>query len=123
MTSSKSDLEAKEGQIPNESNFLEFVSLLGSLSTRAAGSSAQEERGPRHAQEAEAAEEGESQSRLFNCILARFEGRGGNKTLVQHLQLRFLRNTPPPDIMALALLRLEETYDSATLVLFITASF
>uniref|UniRef100_A0A087XHV0 Pecanex-like protein n=1 Tax=Poecilia formosa TaxID=48698 RepID=A0A087XHV0_POEFO len=34
MTSSKSDLEAKEGQIPNESNFLEFVSLLGSLSMR-----------------------------------------------------------------------------------------
>uniref|UniRef100_A0A671L696 Pecanex-like protein n=1 Tax=Sinocyclocheilus anshuiensis TaxID=1608454 RepID=A0A671L696_9TELE len=28
MTSSKSDLEAKEGQIPNESNFVEFVSLL-----------------------------------------------------------------------------------------------
>ncbi|XP_016519206.1 pecanex-like protein 1 isoform X2 [Poecilia formosa] len=41
MTSSKSDLEAKEGQIPNESNFLEFVSLLGSLSMR--GGSAQEE--------------------------------------------------------------------------------
>nr|XP_061794428.1 pecanex-like protein 2 [Nerophis lumbriciformis] len=34
MTTSKSDLEAKEGQIPNESNFLEFVSLLESLSTR-----------------------------------------------------------------------------------------
>uniref|UniRef100_A0A3Q3WMZ3 Pecanex-like protein n=1 Tax=Mola mola TaxID=94237 RepID=A0A3Q3WMZ3_MOLML len=43
MTSSKSDLEAKEGQIPNESNFLEFVSLLGSLSTRVGGSSAQED--------------------------------------------------------------------------------
>ncbi|RXN00885.1 Pecanex-like protein 2 [Acipenser ruthenus] len=28
LTSSKSDLEAKEGQIPNESNFVEFVSLL-----------------------------------------------------------------------------------------------
>lgn len=33
LTSSKSDLEAKEGQIPNESNFLEFVSLLGSISS------------------------------------------------------------------------------------------
>uniref|UniRef100_A0A671QEJ1 Pecanex-like protein n=1 Tax=Sinocyclocheilus anshuiensis TaxID=1608454 RepID=A0A671QEJ1_9TELE len=31
MTSSKSDLEAKEGQIPNESNFVEFVSLLESI--------------------------------------------------------------------------------------------
>lgn len=78
MTSSKSDLEAKEGQIPNESNFLEFVSLLGSLSTRAAGSSTQEDRGPQHTEQAEAAEEGESQSRLFNCIFAISTGRGGN---------------------------------------------
>ncbi|XP_061480490.1 pecanex-like protein 2 isoform X1 [Rhineura floridana] len=30
---SKSDLEAKEGQMPNESNFLEFVSLLESINT------------------------------------------------------------------------------------------
>ncbi|XP_056617505.1 pecanex-like protein 2 isoform X1 [Triplophysa dalaica] len=38
MTSSKSDLEAKEGQIPNESNFVEFVSLLESInSTRFGG--------------------------------------------------------------------------------------
>lgn len=43
MTTSKSDLEAKEGQLPDESNFLEFVSLLGSLSTRAGGSSTQED--------------------------------------------------------------------------------
>uniref|UniRef100_A0A8C5HQ84 Pecanex-like protein n=1 Tax=Gouania willdenowi TaxID=441366 RepID=A0A8C5HQ84_GOUWI len=43
MTSSKSDLEAKEGQIPNESNFLEFVSLLGSLSTRMGGTCTQDE--------------------------------------------------------------------------------
>lgn len=43
MTSSKSDLEAKEGQIPNESNFLEFVSLLGSLSARGGGASTQAE--------------------------------------------------------------------------------
>lgn len=33
MTSSKSDLEAKEGQIPNESNFVEFVSLLESINS------------------------------------------------------------------------------------------
>uniref|UniRef100_A0A3B4V3I2 Pecanex-like protein n=1 Tax=Seriola dumerili TaxID=41447 RepID=A0A3B4V3I2_SERDU len=61
MTSSKSDLEAKEGQIPNESNFLEFVSLLGSLSIRGGGASTQEEEGPEHKQEVEAAEEGDSQ--------------------------------------------------------------
>ncbi|KAG7228569.1 hypothetical protein INR49_007743 [Caranx melampygus] len=61
MTSSKSDLEAKEGQIPNESNFLEFVSLLGSLSTRGGGASTQEEEGPEQKQEAGTAEEGDSQ--------------------------------------------------------------
>uniref|UniRef100_A0A8C4XDJ4 Pecanex-like protein n=1 Tax=Erpetoichthys calabaricus TaxID=27687 RepID=A0A8C4XDJ4_ERPCA len=33
LTSSKSDLEAKEGQIPNESNFVEFVSLLESINS------------------------------------------------------------------------------------------
>ncbi|XP_023689512.2 pecanex-like protein 2 isoform X2 [Paramormyrops kingsleyae] len=33
MTSSKSDLEAKEGQMPNESNFVEFVSLLESINS------------------------------------------------------------------------------------------
>uniref|UniRef100_A0A4W6EVZ4 Pecanex-like protein n=1 Tax=Lates calcarifer TaxID=8187 RepID=A0A4W6EVZ4_LATCA len=60
MTSSKSDLEAKEGQIPNESNFLEFVSLLGSLSTRASGASTQEEEGPERKQDVGVAEEGES---------------------------------------------------------------
>ncbi|KAI4896592.1 hypothetical protein NFI96_018219 [Prochilodus magdalenae] len=38
MTSSKSDLEAKEGQLPNESNFVEFVNLLESInSTRGGG--------------------------------------------------------------------------------------
>nr|XP_057914111.1 pecanex-like protein 1 isoform X2 [Doryrhamphus excisus] len=46
MTTSKSDLEAKEGQIPNESNFLEFVSMLESLSSRGSGASAKEEEGP-----------------------------------------------------------------------------
>uniref|UniRef100_A0A665W747 Pecanex-like protein n=1 Tax=Echeneis naucrates TaxID=173247 RepID=A0A665W747_ECHNA len=61
MTSSKSDLEAKEGQIPNESNFLEFVSLLGSLSTRAGGASTQEDEGLERKQEVGAAEEGDSQ--------------------------------------------------------------
>ncbi|KAM8819372.1 pecanex-like protein 2 [Rhynchonycteris naso] len=33
IPTSKSDLEAKEGQTPNESNFLEFVSLLESISS------------------------------------------------------------------------------------------
>lgn len=65
MTSSKSDLEAKEGQIPNESNFLEFVSLLGSLSTRAGGSSTQEDKASEHKEEVETAEEGESQKEGF----------------------------------------------------------
>ncbi|KAI5107823.1 pecanex-like protein 2 isoform X1, partial [Silurus meridionalis] len=38
MTSSKSDLEDKEGQLPNESNFVEFVSMLESInSTRSGG--------------------------------------------------------------------------------------
>ncbi|XP_034753486.1 pecanex-like protein 2 isoform X1 [Etheostoma cragini] len=60
MTSSKSDLEAKEGQIPNETNFLEFVSLLGSLSTRGGGASTQEDEGPEHKEHMGAAEEGES---------------------------------------------------------------
>ncbi|XP_073337341.1 pecanex-like protein 2 [Pagrus major] len=57
MTTSKSDLEAKEGQIPNESNFLEFVSLLGSLSTRAAGASTQEDERPERREDVGAAEE------------------------------------------------------------------
>ncbi|KAK2921711.1 hypothetical protein Q8A73_001196 [Channa argus] len=61
MTTSKSDLEAKEGQIPNESNFLEFVSLLGSLSTRGGGTSTQEEVVPEQKKEVGAAEE-ENQS-------------------------------------------------------------
>ncbi|KAK2824477.1 hypothetical protein Q5P01_021652 [Channa striata] len=61
MTTSKSDLEAKEGQIPNESNFLEFVSLLGSLSTRGGGTSTQEEVVPEHKNGVGAAEE-ENQS-------------------------------------------------------------
>nr|XP_055026955.1 pecanex-like protein 2 isoform X1 [Misgurnus anguillicaudatus] len=44
MTTSKSDLEAKEGQIPNESNFIEFVSLLESISsTRSGGGNQVEE--------------------------------------------------------------------------------
>ncbi|XP_044070859.1 pecanex-like protein 1 isoform X2 [Siniperca chuatsi] len=57
MTSSKSDLEAKEGQIPNESNFLEFVSLLGFLSTRGGGASTQVDEGPERKEEVGAAEE------------------------------------------------------------------
>lgn len=78
MTTSKSDLEAKEGQIPNESNFLEFVSLLGSLSTRAGGSSSQEDQDAEVKGETEAAEEADSPpagrfcSRLaFTCTFYR----------------------------------------------------
>lgn len=62
MTTSKSDLEAKEGQIPNESNFLEFVSLLGSLSSRAGGSSPPEEQGAACKEEPQAAKEADSQA-------------------------------------------------------------
>nr|XP_056708495.1 pecanex-like protein 2 [Euleptes europaea] len=39
LPTSKSDLEAKEGQMPNESNFLEFVSLLESINTSKAAAS------------------------------------------------------------------------------------
>uniref|UniRef100_A0A8C0C471 Pecanex-like protein n=1 Tax=Buteo japonicus TaxID=224669 RepID=A0A8C0C471_9AVES len=41
LPTSKSDLEAKEGQVPNESNFLEFVSLLESINTSKLKSSAE----------------------------------------------------------------------------------
>uniref|UniRef100_A0A3Q2QYH1 Pecanex-like protein n=1 Tax=Fundulus heteroclitus TaxID=8078 RepID=A0A3Q2QYH1_FUNHE len=61
MTSSKSDLEAKEGQMPNESNFLEFVSLLGSLSMKGGGGSTQEEEDKESTQKADPDEE-ENQS-------------------------------------------------------------
>lgn len=57
MTTSKSDLEAKEGQVPNESNFLEFVSLLGSLSGRAGASGARDHQGSECKEETGAAEE------------------------------------------------------------------
>lgn len=70
MTTSKSDLEAKEGQIPNESNFLEFVSLLGYLSTRGGGASTQEDGGPERKEEVGTAEGGESQQEgLFLYLL------------------------------------------------------
>lgn len=68
MTSSKSDLEAKEGQIPNESNFLEFVSLLGSLSTRVAGSIAQEDEEAECKQQVGAESQQEGLFRYF-CLL------------------------------------------------------
>lgn len=50
IPTSKSDLEAKEGQIPNESNFLEFVSLLESINTSkvVASDSAAEQKGADH---------------------------------------------------------------------------
>lgn len=43
MTSSKSDLEDKEGQSPNESNFVEFVSMLESISSTRSGGGKQTE--------------------------------------------------------------------------------
>ncbi|TSK22577.1 Pecanex-like protein 2 [Bagarius yarrelli] len=43
MTSSKSDLEDKEGQLPNESNFVEFVSMLESISSTRRGGGIQTE--------------------------------------------------------------------------------
>lgn len=43
MTSSKSDLEDKEGQLPNESNFVEFVSMLESISSSRSGGGKQTE--------------------------------------------------------------------------------
>lgn len=43
MTSSKSDLEDKEGQLPNESNFVEFVSMLESISSTRSGGGKQAE--------------------------------------------------------------------------------
>lgn len=43
MTSSKSDLEDKEGQLPNESNFVEFVSMLESISSTRGGGGKQSE--------------------------------------------------------------------------------
>lgn len=68
MTSSKSDLEAKEGQIPNESNFLEFVSLLGSLSARGGGASTQAEGAREDKEEVAAPAEGNAKqkSHLLN---------------------------------------------------------
>ncbi|CAG6016694.1 unnamed protein product [Menidia menidia] len=57
MTSSKSDLEAKEGQMPNESNFSEFVSLLGSLSTRGGNTVNKEAEGPVNKEKPDAADE------------------------------------------------------------------
>uniref|UniRef100_A0AAY4CNS7 Pecanex-like protein n=1 Tax=Denticeps clupeoides TaxID=299321 RepID=A0AAY4CNS7_9TELE len=63
MTSSKSDLEAKEGEIPNESNFVEFVSLLETInSTRASRNQLETEGG---VGEEKAEEEGNISSNLF----------------------------------------------------------
>uniref|UniRef100_A0AAQ5Y0N1 Pecanex-like protein n=1 Tax=Amphiprion ocellaris TaxID=80972 RepID=A0AAQ5Y0N1_AMPOC len=80
MTSSKSDLEAKEGQIPNESNFLEFVSLLGSLSTRGGGGGAsrQEEEEPERKEEVEAAEEGEFTSFIHMLKVMHIHQKSGH---------------------------------------------
>uniref|UniRef100_A0A8C7U432 Pecanex-like protein n=1 Tax=Oncorhynchus mykiss TaxID=8022 RepID=A0A8C7U432_ONCMY len=68
MTSSKSDLEAKEGQIPNESNFVEFVSLLESInSTRGANGIENPPEEVTH-EEDRAMEEGESRHILSSTL-------------------------------------------------------
>uniref|UniRef100_A0A8C6K7C9 Pecanex-like protein n=1 Tax=Nothobranchius furzeri TaxID=105023 RepID=A0A8C6K7C9_NOTFU len=67
MTSSKSDLEAKEGQIPNESNFLEFIALLGSISMRGGGASMQEEEVKENKEKSDTKEEAVSFHLFFFC--------------------------------------------------------
>lgn len=57
MTTSKSDLEAKEGQMPNESNFVEFVSMLESINSTRAGSGTQPETDDAEEKEEEEGEE------------------------------------------------------------------
>lgn len=100
MTSSKSDLEAKEGQIPNESNFLEFVSLLGSLSIRAGGASSQQGERLEPKEEAEPAEEWESQkeglffylssSTCYSVLMHHFIQLYANIISVTFYELQFL---------------------------------
>ncbi|XP_040905337.1 pecanex-like protein 1 isoform X2 [Toxotes jaculatrix] len=98
MTSSKSDLEAKEGQIPNESNFLEFVSLLGSLSTRGGGPSTQEEEGPERRQEVGAAEEGESQQEDETVTETNMENKPERPKPPTSLPTNTLQAIPPTHI-------------------------
>ncbi|XP_062852395.1 pecanex-like protein 2 [Trichomycterus rosablanca] len=43
MTTSKSDLEDKDGQLPDESNFVEFVSMLESISVTRGGKQTEDE--------------------------------------------------------------------------------
>ena len=62
MTTSKSDLEAKEGQMPNESNFVEFVSLLESINCTRGASGTQ----PEEAEDAEEKEDDEGEELLID---------------------------------------------------------
>ncbi|XP_054885221.1 pecanex-like protein 2 isoform X2 [Poeciliopsis prolifica] len=93
MTSSKSDLEAKEGQIPNESNFLEFVSLLGSLSVR--GGSAQEEEEKKSKQKVDPEEEEENQSAALRPDPAATDTSAENKSERPKPPTSLPTNPPP----------------------------
>uniref|UniRef100_A0A8C8CCD2 Pecanex-like protein n=1 Tax=Oncorhynchus tshawytscha TaxID=74940 RepID=A0A8C8CCD2_ONCTS len=68
MTSSKSDLEAKEGQIPNESNFVEFVSLLESINSTRGASGIENPPEEVTNEEDRAMEEGESRHILSSTL-------------------------------------------------------
>uniref|UniRef100_A0A673FST8 Pecanex-like protein n=1 Tax=Sinocyclocheilus rhinocerous TaxID=307959 RepID=A0A673FST8_9TELE len=74
MTSSKSDLEAKEGQIPNESNFVEFVSLLESInSTRFGGGNEAEKENEERNGEPEATSKEEAYT--FHTVHSEYSGQ------------------------------------------------
>uniref|UniRef100_A0A1A7WWY0 Pecanex-like protein n=2 Tax=Iconisemion striatum TaxID=60296 RepID=A0A1A7WWY0_9TELE len=94
MTSSKSDLEAKEGQIPNESNFLEFISLLGSLSMRGGGASVQEEEVKENKEKVDAEEE-ENQSTTPGPDATLTETNSENKSERPKPPTSLPTNTPP----------------------------
>ncbi|XP_029030939.1 pecanex-like protein 1 isoform X2 [Betta splendens] len=94
MTTSKSDLEAKEGQTPNESSFLEFVSLLGSLSTRASGSSAQDEERPEAAAAEGGSQQGENPS--ATCDESITESSAGTKPERPKPPTSLLADKPQP---------------------------
>uniref|UniRef100_A0A1A8S030 Pecanex-like protein n=1 Tax=Nothobranchius rachovii TaxID=451742 RepID=A0A1A8S030_9TELE len=94
MTSSKSDLEAKEGQIPNESNFLEFIALLGSISMRGGGASMQEEEVKENKEKSDAKEE-ENQSTSPGPDATITETNCENKSERPKPPISLPTNTPP----------------------------
>uniref|UniRef100_A0A671LCG3 Pecanex-like protein n=1 Tax=Sinocyclocheilus anshuiensis TaxID=1608454 RepID=A0A671LCG3_9TELE len=87
MTSSKSDLEAKEGQIPNESNFVEFVSLLESInSTRFGGGNEAEKENEERNGEPEATSKEEAYT--FHTVHSEYSGQTTmtDTTVVHYVQ-------------------------------------